>query len=66
MVTLAGDIGIFQYHHFTPGEERGKDQDNNKTEINNQAGIATLMQPLLKRSFYNIGIALHTHSLNVT
>ena len=65
MVTLAGDISIFQYHNFAPGQEGGKDQDNDKTEVNNQTGIATLMQPLQKRLFYNKGIVLHTHSLIV-
>ena len=34
MITLAGDIGIFQHHYFTPGEQGGKKQYHYKAEIN--------------------------------
>lgn len=60
MVTLAGDISIFQYHNFAPGQEGGKDQDNDKTEVNNQTGIATLMQPLQKIVLQQRYRAAHT------
>ena len=63
MIALAGDVRLFQHHHLTPGQERGKHQNDQKTEINNPPRIATLMQPLQKSLSYNKGIALHTHSL---
>ncbi|MFP1483741.1 hypothetical protein ACLB1S_18215 [Escherichia coli] len=30
---MAGDIGIFQHYHFTPGQQGGKKQYHDKAEI---------------------------------
>lgn len=33
MITLAGDIGIFQHHYFTPGEQGGKSNTTIKQRL---------------------------------
>lgn len=33
MITLAGDIGIFQHYHFTPGQQGGKSNTTIKQRL---------------------------------
>ncbi len=53
MITLAGDIGIFQHHHFTPGEQGGKKQYHDKAEIND------MTRPQAACEFFQPALVFH-------
>lgn len=53
MITLAGDIGIFQHHYFTPGEQGGKKQYHDKAEIND------MTRPQAACEFFQPALVFH-------
>lgn len=53
MITLAGYIGIFQHHHFTPGEQGGKKQYHDKAEIND------MTRPQAACEFFQPALVFH-------
>ena len=53
MITLAGDIGIFQHYHFTPGQQGGKKQYHDKAEIND------MTRPQAACEFFQPALVFH-------